>query len=63
MLVAISVCHGAAVDAPEWLMKLPMASGLKDDELGVEVDDGVVMTASAWCCGSGVTVVMARSQR
>ena len=43
MLVAISVCHGAAVDAPEWLMKLPMASGLEDDELGVEGDDGVVV--------------------
>ena len=24
-------------------MKLPMASGLEDDELGVEVDDGVVV--------------------
>ena len=43
MLVAISVCHGAAVDMPEWLMKLPMASVLEDDELGVEVDDGVVV--------------------
>ena len=24
-------------------MKLPMVSGLEDDELGVEVDDGVVV--------------------
>ena len=59
MLVAISVCHGAAVDAQEWLMKLPMASGLEDDELGVEVDDGVVVLWQRRHGGDGEVTVTA----
>ena len=40
-------------------MKLPMASGLEDDELGVEVDDGVVVLWQRRYGGDGEVTVTA----